>query len=292
MRKTLSLGVAVAALALLSPSAAEAHHVDHARSGVACVLVGTTPTIQVVVALRQFEDWNKPVRYDAYVDGQLVERNSTGVAWPGPDYDLPWSHATTPGAHDVLFYVSWADYREHDQVAARVTCPAPPTPPPPPVPPPPPPVDCNGVSYPPGTTCPTPPPPCRVRCTPPPKRCVTYGAHYRVTVTPRHADHGQVTVRLVGPHTSHVRWYVDHVRHARGGHAWEHTTHHGRRWSVYLWVPSVWGQHLWGHHRITVTFDTPCGHRRVHRDYFNHDPISDEAQRELDRAFASSYGTG
>jgi hypothetical protein len=35
---------------------------------------------------------------------------------------------------------------------------------------------------------------------------------------------------------------------------------------------------------VTVTYDTPCGHRKLKEDYFNRDPLSPAAQRELARA--------
>lgn len=298
MRKLLKLGVVTAALGLALAPAAEAHHLEQNTSTIACVLINNAPVIQIRAHFVQFTLGDQPISYDVRVDNVDAQSGQVPLN-PTSDFfhsvDLP----TTPGGHTVLYTATWngGDNGGYFRTTSPLACPAP-VPPDvcngapvphgtPCAPPPPTVVGCNGQPVPPGTTppvCTTPPPPKCTTCRPkPPKRCIP--GHYRITVHPKHIDHGQVTFRLIGPRIKHVRWYVDHRRHARGGHAWEHTTHHGRRWSVYLWVQNVWGKTLWGRHRVTVTFDTRCGHRKLTLKYFNHDPISVEAQRELARAF-------
>jgi hypothetical protein len=299
---TMAAAAAIAACPAVVPAVAEAHHLENDTSTMACVLVNNVPTLQVHAQYRDFTKYDLPVDVQTQVDNQPIPGGSyqiTALNVPSlPDFPDDKVYPLAPGTHDVDYYASWNHGRDSGHFGRTVTCP-------PPVPPP---VLCNGVPVPPGTNC-TPPPPTTVvvcngkqmppgtpttGCTPPPKTCaskchpprkVCVPGRYRVTVHPKHIDHGQVTFRLIGPHTSHVRWYVDHKRHGRGGHAWEHKSHHGRRWSIYLWVQDVWGSTLWGRHRVTVTFDTPCGHRKLTLKYFNHDPISKEAQRELAQAF-------
>jgi hypothetical protein len=273
------------------PAIAEAHHVVNQQ--VTCALVNNVPTITASADLVDFGSPDQNIRITVGVDS-TVPFDQTFPYAPAPN---PWTVpiSSTAGDHKVYIYITWTHFgtpNDSSYGPTTVTCP-------PPVPPP---VLCNGVSVPPGTNC-VPPPvivcngvtmptgttvcsklpkhPCG--CHPKPKpRCVP--GHYRVSVQPRHIDHGRVTFRLIGPHSSHIRWYVDHVRHGLRGHAWEGTSHQGRRWWIYLWVRDVWGHDLWGHHSVTVTYDTPCGHRKLKEDYFNRDPLSPAAQRELARA--------
>lgn len=286
-KKFLSLGVAVAALGLL-PAAAEAHHVDHAASSVACVLVGGAPTVQATVAYRQFADSDKPVQVAVYIDGQLVDH--TWLTWPGQDYDHAWSRAVAPGGHDVHYWAGWARNSTSDSVDAHVNCPAPPPPPPaPPVAPPAPPttiVVCNGVTMPPGTlatACAPPPkkvtPPCA--CKPRP-HCVP--KHARLKVFPLRRLHGEVIFTLNGVRrvdVVSVHWAVHRPGHrwrhvGRSGRPWERLAHGGLSWHVYLWVESVWGYPQWGRHQVRATakIRTTCGVRTITRRlaYMNHDP--------------------
>jgi hypothetical protein len=286
MRRVIA-ALAVAAAGLVIVPAAEAHYVINQQA--TCALVNNVPTITASADFAEFGSPDQDIHVTVGVDNAVPIDQRFPYAPAGGH----WSASTpsTAGDHRVYIYITWKHYgtpNDSSYGPVTVTCPTPVPPPPPPPPPvvtpptPPPPVVivCNTKPMP--AACGTPPvKPCG--CKPRPPRCVA--GHYRITVQPRHINHGRVTFRLVGPHSSHVRWYVDHRRHGVRGHAWERTTHQGRRWWVYLWVPDVWTSSMWGQHRVTVTFNTPCGHRKLTMSYFNHDPLSAEAQRELARAF-------
>jgi hypothetical protein len=285
MRRVIA-ALAVAAAGLVIAPAAEAHHLDQDTSDAVCVLAGNVPTFVVTANYKDFSRWDLPVYWSASIDKATV--GGGALTWVGPDYAHAAQFTTSPGTHDFVYQASWNNGENGGYIKRTRSCPTPvpPPPPAPPVvtPPPPPPVVivCNTKPMP--AACgPQNPPVKPCGCKPQPPRCVA--GHYRITVQPRHINHGRVTFRLVGSRTSHVRWYVDHRRHGVRGHAWERTTHQGRRWWVYLWVPDVWTSSMWGRHRVTVTFNTPCGHRKLTMSYFNHDPLSAEAQRELARAF-------
>lgn len=300
MRTFAALAASMVAL-LVGPAVADAHHLDQDTSTIDCVLVNNAPVVAGTANYAGFTAGNFPVSWNVKIDGTIAPApaGQGQLNWGSGSYAHTFSIPTTPGAHQVQYNASWpGGYGGYPDTPKTVVCPPPVLPP----------VLCNGVPVAPGTNCAPPPavtvvycgkrqmppgtvpgacghkPPPVCKCSPPPA-CVPSHYRYRVTVTPRHINHGQVTFRLIGPHARHIRWYVDHHRHGLRGHAWEHVSHHGRRWSVYLWVPQVWTSRMWGHHKITVTFDTPCGHRKFSRSYFNHDPISPAAQRELAQAF-------
>jgi hypothetical protein len=292
MRRIIAVLAALVGMLVIVPRA-DAHYVIDQQA--TCARVGNVPTITASANLVEFGSVDQDVHITVGVDSAVP----IDQRFPYAPATEPWTASTpsTAGDHSVYIYITWKHNGtpyDSSYGPTTVTCPSP-------VPPP---VMCNGVPVPPGTNCTTPPvvvcngvtmppgtPPASCvkpprkpcGCTPkPPVRCVP--GHYRITVTPRHALHGPVTFRLIGPHSRHVRWYVDHVRHGVRGHAWEHVSHHGRRWWIYLWVQDVWGRDLWGRHNVTVTFTTPCGRRKLKVSYFNHDPVSPAAQRELAHA--------
>lgn len=131
-KKFLSLGTVFAVLGFL-PAAAQANHIDHAASSIACVLVGDQPTLQTRTAYRQFSDSEKPVRYDVHVDGQTPISGAV-LEWSGLDYDQLVSLPAVPGPHSIIYYASWAGWQFHDQLSATVYCPSPPPPTAPPAP--------------------------------------------------------------------------------------------------------------------------------------------------------------
>jgi hypothetical protein len=310
MRKLILLGVVPLILCLGIPAVAEAHHLEQDTSTLACVLVNNAPTLQVHAQYRDFNAADLPVSVTTTVDHQPITGGSYSITTQTvpslPDFADNKSYPLAPGVHDVLYDASWNHDRYGGHFGATVVCPAPVPPPPPPtlcngVPmtpgancaPPPPPVYCNGKLMPPGTppSCKTPPatpPPCATKCTPPPHRCVP--GHYRITVTPKHLLHGKVVFRLIGPRTSHIRWYVNGKR-VHGGRPYSYFTHGGRRLNVYLWVESIWGYPQWGRRTVVAKFHGRCGPGRAHVPYFNNDP-QPRAHAWEATAHATSYGTG
>jgi hypothetical protein len=270
MRKTLSLGVVIAALGLF-PAAAQAHHLEQNTSTAACVLVNNQPVIQVRAHYVQFVPADQPIHYVVRVDS--VDAQTGDVALnPLPDFfhavDLP----STPGAHTVLYSSTWNGGANggYFTTTPPLTCPAPVVPPT---------VICNGVQVPAGTVCPPPPP--VVICngvtmptttppatcakkTPPPKKVRKYHCPVIHLIKPnaniqsgRHGVHdfggrcskGKIisttlAITPVSPGRAVSQRGVVHL-HARGGII------HG----VWLYDLSVWRhKEAWGRYRLKYTF--------------------------------------
>jgi hypothetical protein len=297
MRKTLSLGVVIAALGLF-PAAAQAHHLEQNTSTAACVLVNNQPIIQVRAHYVQFVPADQPIHYVVRVDNVDVQTGDVPLN-PLPDFFHPVDLPSTPGSHTVLYSATWNSGANggYFTTTPPLTCPTPVVPPT---------VICNGVQVPAGTVC-TPPPPvvicngvtmptttppatCAKKTTPPkkkpPTKCVA--KPLRLKVYPLRQKHGEVEFVVSGVKVANVRsvhWYVRRTGHpfhrvGTSGKPWEHITHHGLTWHIYLWVEKVWGYPQWSspqspHHvQARLRVKTTCGvvARKVSISYPNQDP--------------------
>jgi hypothetical protein len=268
MRKTLSLGVVIAALGLF-PAAAQAHHLEQNTSTAACVLVNNQPVIQVRAHYVGFVPADQPIHYVVRVDGVDVQTSDVPLN-PAADFfhavDLP----STPGAHTVLYSATWNSGANggYFTTTPPLVCPAPIVPPT---------VVCNGVQVPAGTVCTpppavvycngvamptgTPPASCMKKTTPPPKKkhltkCVA--KPLRLKVYPLRQKHGEVEFVASGIKVANVRsvhWYV-----RRTGHPWGYP-----QWS------SPQSPH---HVQARLRVKTTCGvvSRKVEIEYPNADP--------------------
>jgi hypothetical protein len=188
MRNILALFTA-GMLALVLAPAAQAHHVDLNRSTVECALENNAPVITLKVLYVDFEEYNKPVRWELRFDDVVVDNGLHTWAGPSDDHDLKKS--SKPGLIEVEYHSSWGSRYSGGAATLRrvVFCPEP-------VPPPTligcdgkpipaggtPPVCrtvtivCDGQEMPPGfITCPPPPSPPSCAVCPPPRviaKCV------------------------------------------------------------------------------------------------------------------------
>src|SRR5690349_19830756 len=97
--------IAMTVAGLLTPAAAQAHHV--ASGSAECTLVGNVPTITAHASFVSFAGYNKPIAGEMDVDAKKVATIS-GFSFSGPNGTWDSDAVTaTPGTHHVSGEFWW-----------------------------------------------------------------------------------------------------------------------------------------------------------------------------------------